>query len=123
MLKKIWHPYTLWEDYLNGMYRTVGGEERKQLLNVATEFTGNAELYGSQMLRVLHFWPIACEQNLSDIGINRRAWVGHAACCLATGCPEDITREAWASLTQLQQDEANAKADEAIRLWEAKRAS
>ncbi len=123
MIRKLWHHYLKWEDYQNGMYRTLSGEEKKEFLNKAVEFTGNAELYGSWMLKVIEAWPVSCEQNLSDVGMNRRAWVGHAAVCLAIGCPEDITREAWGSLTKQQQDEANAKADYAIVQWELKHAS
>lgn len=118
-MKKRWHHYLKWEDYQNGMYRTLSGDEKKEYLNKAIQFTGNPELYGDHMLEVVERWPICCEQNLSDTGMNRQAWIGHAAVCLAIGCPEDITREAWADLSQEQQDQANAKADLAIKLWEA----
>jgi hypothetical protein len=119
MKKKKWHHYLKWEDFQNGMYRTLYGEEKKEYLRKAIEFTGNAELYGDWMLQVVEKWPISCEQNLTDTGMNRQAWIGHAACCMAIGCPEDITREAWSELTDQQRDEANAKADFAIELWEA----
>ena len=120
MIKKVWHPYTIWEDYLNGMYKTISGEEKKMLLQKAVEFTGNHDLYGLHMLKVVDLWPKSCEHNLTDLGSNRRAWIGHAACCLATQCPEDITREAWGYLSKQQQDDANAQADFAIEYWESK---
>ncbi len=116
-MKKVWHHYLKWEDYQNGMYRNISGDERSQFLVKAIEFTGDAELYGLYMQDVIIKWPIACEQNLTDQGMNRRAWVGHAACCLAIGCPEDITRQAWGSLTTEQQDLANHQADLAIETW------
>lgn len=117
-MKKKWHHYLKWEDFQSGMYRTLYGEEKKLFLDKAIEFTGDAELYGNWMLEVVEKWPISCEQNLTGTGGNRQAWIGHAACCLAISCPEDITREAWSGLTQEQQDKANAKADLAIQLWE-----
>lgn len=119
MIQKRWHHYLKWEDYQNGMYRTLSGQEKQDSLEKAIAFTGDAELYGNHMLNVVDKWPVSCEQNLTDQGMNRRAWIGHAACCLAIGCPEDITREAWSHLTIEQQDEANTKADFAIELWEA----
>jgi len=67
---------------------------------------------------VVKEWPNACEQNLTNTNINRRAWVGHAACCLAFGCPEYITREAWGFLSDKQRDDANKQADYAIMIWE-----
>lgn len=116
-LRRIWHPYTIWEDYLAGMWRDVTKQEAEALLPRAIEFTGGAALYGSFMQKVIRKWPITCEHNLSDKGQNRRAFIGHAAACLAINSPEYITREAWGHLTQDQQDAANAEADRAIKDW------
>jgi hypothetical protein len=116
--RKIWHHYLLWEDFKAGMWRSVYGAERKQLLEKAIAFTGDHLLYGSYMRRVIKEWPLACEQNLTDPNINRLAWLGQAACCMAISCPEDITREAWGRLTQKQQDDADAQAEQCIEEWE-----
>jgi len=105
------------------MWRSVPRNERQEYLDKAIVFTGDAETYGKWMLEVIRKWPISCEHNLTDIHQNRRAWIGHAAVCLAFKCPEDITRQAWAYLTQDQQDRANKKADEAIHQWEMIHAS
>ena len=88
---------------------------------MAIEFTGDAELYGSYMLRVTQEWPNSCEHNLTDRSQNRRAWIGHAAVALAIQCPEDIVRSAWSRLSEKQQIDANAQADAAIRSWECQR--
>lgn len=116
-MKRIYHPYWKWEDYLDGMWRVVPKPEDDLLFPKAVEFTGNAELYGSFMLRVAQEWPIACEQNLTNEGMNRLAWIGHAACSMAIHCPEYITRRAWSSLKQRQRDDANAKAQYAVEMW------
>jgi hypothetical protein len=115
-MKKIWHPFTVWEDYKLGMWRKITGEERKSALDKAIQFTGDAKLYGSFMVKVLTEMPFACEQNLTGTG-NKRAWIGHAAVCLALGIPEDVTREAWGHLTTEQQDAANAEAQFYIDYW------
>jgi hypothetical protein len=117
-MRKIWHHYTKWEEYYYGMWNKVSRDEEDKLLPIAIEFTGDADRYGRAMMRVLDEWPISCEQNLSDSQINRRAWIGHAACCIAINCPEYVVRKAWWHLSEDQQREANAKADEAIRKWE-----
>ncbi len=116
-MPRIFHPYEIWEDYLAGMWRDITKEEQRAMLPKAIEFTGDAALYGSFMQRVIREWPITCEHNLSDAGQNRKAFIGHAAACLAIGAPEYVTREAWGHLTLRQQDEANAEADRAIRDW------
>jgi hypothetical protein len=100
------------------MWRKVSAAERIELLENARVFTGDASLYGSWMIRVTVDWPISCEQNLGFMGQNRQAWIGHAACCHAIQCPEDVTRQAWWLLTQDQRDAANAVADESIEAWE-----
>jgi len=117
-MRRVYHPYTEWEEFHAGMWRTVRGDEAAELMQRAVEFTGNAELYGKWMMRVVDEWPISCEHNLTCRAMNRQAWIGHAATCLAIKCPEDITRLAWHELDDQQRDEANAKATLAIEEWE-----
>jgi hypothetical protein len=115
---RVYHPFHVWEDWKAGMWRKVSGKEEKALLAKAVEFTGDAELYGQWMNLVPIRWPMACEHNLTDLSQNRRAWIGHAACQPAIGCPEHVTRSAWGFLTNDQQDLANAQADKVISAWE-----
>jgi hypothetical protein len=77
-VKRVYHRYEKWEDFRDGMWRVVTKSEESELLKVALEFTGNAERYGSYMLRVIQEWPISCEHNLTNGGMNQLAWVGHA---------------------------------------------
>jgi hypothetical protein len=76
-MNRIYHPFTVWEEYHAGMWRNVNKTEEEHYLKEAIEFTGDHELYGSWMLNVLESWPKSCEHNLSDTTINRRAWIGH----------------------------------------------
>lgn len=117
-MNRIYHRYEIWEDYKAGMWRVARGEERESLIEKAIAFTGNHIEYGKYMLKVAREWPISCEQNLTDTLQNRKAWIGHAACCMAIGCPEDITRQAWKCLTEKQQCDANDQAQNAIEIWE-----
>jgi hypothetical protein len=98
--------------------QSVPQDEAERLLARAVEFTGNAALYGSYMKRVVDTWPFSVEHNLTNTGMNRRAWVGHAAASLAIGAPEYITRQAWWMLTEDQRRKANRRADTAIRRFE-----
>lgn len=116
-MKQHYIHYTLWEDFKNGMWKVAKYDE-KRFLKKAIEFTSNDNLYGAAMLRVIIEWPLTCLHNLSNLGINRKAFVGHAACSLEFNCPEVITRMAWGFLTDEQRLKANNKADEAISQWE-----
>lgn len=119
-MQRVFYPYWLWEEYKLGMWRNVYGEERELLLKKAIEFTGNANLYGKYMLKVMIEMPLSTEMNLTNPSMNHQAWIGHAACCIAINCPEDIVRIAWWNLTQKQRDKANLKADKAIETWNKK---
>jgi hypothetical protein len=115
-VKRIYRPYWEWEDFQHGMWSAAKIDDAS--LARVIEFTGDAELYGSYMLRVIKEWPKSCEHNLTEKSMNRAAWLGHAAACMAIGAPEHVTRKAWGFLSQEQQDAANAKAYAAIMEWE-----
>jgi len=117
-LTRDWRPIELWEEVQHNMWGDV--QARGSVLYRAVLFTGNHRLYGKYMRRVVSEWPNSCANALTDYNLNRRAWIGHAACALALACPEDITREAWRHLTNEQRVLANRQADRAIQSWEVR---
>ena len=114
--KRVYHHFLDWEEVDHNMWGTVNN--RAHYLKKAIDFTGNHKLYGRFMMRVVTEWKASSENALTDSGLNQRAWVGHAACALAMGCPEDIVREAWGYLTDEQRLLANKEADNAIAVWQ-----
>lgn len=117
-VSRVYHPYSEWEEYHFGMWSAVTAAQRHTMLPAAIAFMANTARYGAAMIRVIEEWPISCEHNLTCLGMNRQAWIGHAATALELGIPEDITRDAWHHLTDAQRTEANAAADHAIATWE-----
>ena len=115
-LKRVWLPIDQWEEISANMWGEV--VNRRIFLQRAVIFTGNHRLYGRYMQRVTIEWPNSCINALTDYNLNRKAWIGHAACALALHCPEDITRQAWGLLTNEQRILANRQADRAIQSWE-----
>jgi len=113
---RIYHPYWEWEEVDANMWGDVF--DRRAALIKAITFTGDHLLYGRFMMRVVREWRYSCENALTDYSMNRKAWVGHAACALAHGIPEDITRQAWGRITNEQQLLANNQARIAIQEWE-----
>lgn len=99
------------------MWAKVSLAQEKELLTLAISFTGNAQEYGSYMVRVANEWKHSCEHNLTDQSLNKQAWIGHAAASLAHNLPEYIVRRAWGLLTEEQRIAANIKADNAVELW------
>ena len=115
-IDRVYRHYLDWEEIDHNMWGVV--QNRKVWVKKAISFTSDHKKYGRFMMKVVNEWPVSCENALTDYSLNRKAWVGHAACALAIGCPEDITREAWKHLTYEQQLLANKEADRAIQAWE-----
>jgi hypothetical protein len=113
---RVYRPWDEWEEIEFNMWGSVSN--RSSMLKKAIKFTSDHKKYGRFMLRVVNEWPNSCENALTDYSLNRKAWVGHAACALAIACPEDITREAWGKLSNEQQLLANNQAGFAIQKWE-----
>lgn len=117
-MKQIYHPYWLWECFKNGMWRREKKEYEETELIKIIEFTGNHNRYGESMIEAVRYWKYSCENFLSNKSINRRAYIGHAGCCIRFGWPEYLVREAWGMLTDNQRYLANKEADKAIKKWE-----
>jgi hypothetical protein len=119
-MKQIYHPFNKWECYKNGMWNKVDKLTESKMLVDAIEFTGNHLLYGNSMLDVVDVWEYSLENFLSNLSINRRAYIGHCAVSYELKIPEYITRMAWKELSEQQQILANKQADNTIRKWEQK---
>lgn len=115
-MQRVWVPIDQWEEIRFNMWGEVSNRHR--FLEKAIIFTGNHRLYGKYMLRVTYEWPRSCLNALTDLSLNRKAWIGHAATALALRCPEDITRQAWGVLSDGQRLLANEQASRAIQSWE-----
>lgn len=115
-LKRVYRHIDDWEEVHFGMWDPP--KDKKRQMTQAINFTSNHKLYGSYMMRVATEWAASCENALTDYNLNRKAWVGHAACALALRLPESVVREAWGKLTYEQQLLANDQADRAIKVWE-----
>lgn len=118
-MKRVFHPYTKCEEYAAGMWRTVPEGERHRYVRAAATLMRDPPAFERAMRLAVQEWRYSCEHNLTASQVNRRAWLGHAGCLLATGSPEDLTRLGWHMLTPVQQDAANAAADVAIAAWES----
>ena len=116
-IKKIYHHYDKWEEYKNGMWKSPTKEEVERLLPEIVNFTGNHIEYGMAMIEVIKKWKYSCEDKLTDNNLNRRAWLGHAACCNKFGWKESLVRSAWKKLTNDQRNLANLEAEKAINIY------
>lgn len=115
--KRVYHHYLLCEEYQSNMWRVIPIEERDSAIAASADLMIDAMTFEAACKRAVDEWPYSSEAALTATVINHQAWIGHASCALNHGAPEDLTRLAWRSLTQEQQDAANAAADRAIEYW------
>ena len=114
---RVYKPYYVWEDWINGMWRKVDKKEESKYLDWAIKFTGNHVEYGNAMELVIKEWKNTMLHNLTNQSINKRAFLGHCACCYNSKCPEYIVRMAWKLLTETQRIEADSIAQKHIDNW------
>lgn len=119
-MQRIFHHYSLWEDYHAGMY-DESKDGRSERVKEAAKILGTPDICRAAMEKVIAEWKISTEYNLSNLEINRKAWLGQAACCCYAGIHEDETREAWGIMTEAQRIEANRIAAGIIKKWQSKR--
>jgi hypothetical protein len=115
-MKRIYHHCDVLED--TPMWRPVIGSDADLYADRAADLMRESDAFKIAMQQALKEWPLSCEHNLSAKSINRKAWLGHAGCFLATESPESCTRIGWHQLDADQQDLANQAADEVIKEWE-----
>ena len=115
-MERIFHHFSKWEDYHAEMY-SESKDGRKERVKKAASILGDPDVCRKAMEKVVSEWCIATEYNLSNAEINRKAWLGQAACCCYAGIHEDETREAWGLMTEAQRLEANRIAASIIKKW------
>lgn len=120
MIKQTFHHYEEWEDYQCGMYDELN-EGRAGRVELARSLLSSPDICERWMREVVKRWKIASEQVFSNPHVNRKPWLGQAACCLYAGVKEDETREAWWQLSDDERNTANAIAQQVINEWEDER--
>lgn len=120
IIEQFYAPYWEWEDFNNKMYSDIKEDNEDILINKCKELFTNTDLFYSTGLLVLQEWPISSKINMTNLSINRRAWVGCAICNYKTESPEYVVRIAWKSLTEYDRIVANKIATKLIEEYEGK---
>ena len=119
-MERIYHRYEYWECYKSGFFRNVSGEEKKELSKKVIELFENSEKTKEFMLKVINKWVYSCEHNLTNISLNRVAWLGQSACCLYAKIPYSLTMENWRYVNEEKRKIACDIAEKIIKEYESK---
>lgn len=117
-MKRFYEKYYLWEDFANGMYATEKLQNESELIEKAKNLLSDVYLFKEASIVMIRDWPISTKVNLTNKSINRKAWIGQAACCHKFGVPEILTRIAWGQLTERKRMDANRVAEQIINHFE-----
>lgn len=118
-MKQIFHHFSKWEDYKHGFYNTTC-EDTKEHIQKSVELLSNQDKFYKYANKVIKEWVCSCEQNLTDPSLNKIAYIGQSACCLANGTPAFVTRNSWAYLDENKQRLANETARKVLKEWKYK---
>ena len=122
-MKRIFHTWDEWECYPAGFYNNhpqTGQMDDDEARDAYAAFLADSDAFRAALKRVLAEWPNSCEHYLSNERMNRIAWLGQAAACIAIGLPSRF-KGGFNRLTEEQQEEANSVALEALNEWLGRR--
>jgi hypothetical protein len=118
-IKQIFYHYEKWEDFKNGMYKTIKDIDiENELINKAEKLLSSEYDFYIVAKKMVKEWKISAEVNLTILNSNRQAWIGQASCCYEYGTPENLTKIAWRRLSSESQNKANLIADKVVEEWE-----
>jgi hypothetical protein len=118
MESRIYHHWEKWECYKHGFYNIVSNAQKQDCKNLVLSFFNDAKSTEFYMQKVVDNWLYSCEHFLSNVSMNRVAWLGQAACCLCHKVPNLVTMYYWKYLDTETQDIANKIAETIIHQWE-----
>jgi len=90
--------------------------DQEQATAAYAEFLADLPRFEAALERVLAEWVRSCEHYLSNERMNRIAWLGQAAMCIATGVPAGF-RGGYHHLTLDQQAAADEMALKYLNRW------
>lgn len=117
-MKRIYHMYPKWECYPAGLYenRPKSNLTDEECEGVYHDLLANIPEFEAALARVTREWKHSCEHYLSNDGMNRIAWLGQAALCIAKGIPAGF-RGGFNLLTPAEQERANESALKYLNNW------
>jgi hypothetical protein len=114
---RIFHTYDKWECYKAGFYDTTKqGMTAGECEKVYYDLLSNEDEFRDALSGVINEWKYSCEHYLTNVSMNRIAWLGQASLCYAKGIPSTY-RSGFNMLNEQQQLKANTIALEYLNIW------
>jgi ParB-like chromosome segregation protein Spo0J len=114
---RIFHTHDKWECAKAGFYATTKqGMTNAECEQAYKKLLTSKKDFEKALKRVITEWKHSCEHYLTNVAMNRIAWLGQAAVCLWTGVPASF-RSGWQLLTEKEQAAADELALKYLNKW------
>lgn len=115
--KRIFHTFDKWECHKAGFYQnTKEGMSHEECEAEYVRILTDQKLFASILEKVTSEWVYSCEHYLTNVAMNRIAWLGQAAVCYESGVPARYS-SAWSRIPKEDQEKANQTALNALNNW------
>lgn len=111
-MTRIYHHYEKWEDWKQGFYDNSRTDQNKII-----DFFNDQEKLKEYMYKASYEWKHSFEQHMTNPSVNRIAFIGQAASCLATGASCFETMKAWSFLSEEIRNSSDKIAEEVLNEW------
>jgi hypothetical protein len=114
---RVFHTFDKWECHKAGFYATTKeGMTKDECEQAYCDFLSDDDFFRETLGKVITEWKHSCEHYLTNVSMNRIAWLGQASACYATGIPH-VYRGGFYLLSDKEQDRANKTALEYLNKW------
>lgn len=119
--QRIFHTYDKWECYKNNFYGTTppNGMTGKECERAYADFLADDNKFRVALEGVITEWKNSCEHYLTNVAMNRIAWLGQASLAYALHIPSKFCGGFYL-LSEEQQKTANNTAFEYLNKWLSK---
>lgn len=117
-MKRIFHPWSVWEDYNHNFYGGVVFDYPKdKTLQLYAELLRDIPKFEAALKVIVLEWKYSCEHNLSNESMNRVAYLGQASCALVYKVPHNVCMGGYNLLSEQEKIAADAMAQRYLELW------
>src|SRR3984957_15802064 len=114
---RVFHTYEKWECYAAGFYNSSKeGMNKTECEEAYREFLADLPRFADALGHVITEWKHSCEHYLTNVAMNKIAWLGQAAMCYATGVPTNF-RSGFSLLDKEQRTAADEMALVYLNKW------
>jgi hypothetical protein len=118
-MDRIYHTWDKWECYPAGLYDKkpkCGDLSDDECKAWYSQLLTDQKAFEAALSKVVTEWKFSCEHYLTNENMNRLAWLGQAALCVAHGIPAKY-RGGFNMLTVKQKRLANEIALKYLNVW------